>query len=309
MEVLASIAKQGSVPAPPPSASVTPPVPTGTSAPGPAAPVPSWGVPPTNPPYQVPQQQPYAAPSAPASLATSIPGFPANLLAGLSAGVAPPNAPGGFPPAIPQAPAAQPFQAPAAPPAGGAAPGLDQVMLIKTLIDQGLQPNQISAILQSMSAPQGAPPGAPAYPAAPGQAHDGGWGASAQGPDYEANGRRGYPQERSRSKSPDRWGRDARGGYDRHGGPGQRPSSRDRDRDRPDYRQRSPMGRRSHGTPDHGHEPRKKWVEYDRSLRPGHIKGMYRAYSHFFSHDKTNMICSYEPNAIRWRCNVSIPER
>ncbi|SPO03833.1 related to RNA binding protein NRD1 protein [Cephalotrichum gorgonifer] len=279
MDVLANIAKQSAVPGPP-SASATPPIPA-TSTPTAAAPGLPYGAPPAQLPYQQPQQQqqPYTAPSAPTSLASTIPGFPAQLLAGLNAGqsYAPPvsSAPGGFPSVTPQVP--PPPAGPAAAPAGGApALGLNQVMLIKTLIDQGLQPNQISAILQSMStAPQAAPQGAPAYPMATPQPQDGGWGSGAQGRDYEANDRRGY-RERSRSKSPDRWGRDARGGYDRHGGANHRSASRDRGRDRPDYRQRSPMGRRDRDTPDRGHEPKKRFFEIDRSIRPGCIKVMSR---------------------------------
>lgn len=195
-----------------------------------------------------------------------MPGFPAQLLAGLGAPGAN-GAPGGYPSVAPQQ--APPAATPPAPPAGVAAPDISQVMLIKTLIDQGLQADQISAILQTMSSGQ-LPQAAPAYPAAPSQPQDGGWGAGAQGRDY--SDRRGYG-ERSRSRSPDRWGRDSRGGYDRHG-PGPRGSSRDRS-SRSDYRNRSPMGRRDHGTPDHGHEKKQKWVEYDRNMRPGCIKGAY----------------------------------
>ena len=264
MEVLASIAKQSAAPGPP-SASATPPVAPSASTPAPPAPVHSYGAPSTLP-YQAPTQQPYSAPGAPASLAASMPGFPAQLLASLGA----PSAPSGYPSAIPQA--APPPSAPAPGPPGGAAPGINQVMLIKTLIDQGLQPDQISAILQTMSGPQGAPQGPPAYPAAPTHPQEGGWAAAPQGRDFGQGDRQGYG-DRSRSRSPDRWGRDGRGGYDRHGS-GRRDGSRDRGRGgRPDYRHRSPMGRR--GTPDHGHEKKQKWVEYDRSLRPNTIKGTF----------------------------------
>lgn len=267
MEVLASIAKQSAVPTPP-NASATPPAPASTSTPAAPAPVPAYGAAPATLPYQQPQQQAYTAPTAPASLPASVPGFPAQLLAGLGAPGAN-GAPTSYSPVVPQAapPAAAPAPTPAPGPAGGAAPGINQVMLIKTLIDQGLQPDQISAILQTVSGAQSAPQAAPTYPAAPVQPQDGGWD---QGRGYGVSDRRGYP-ERSRSRSPDRWGRDARGGQDRNG-PG-RPSSRDRARDRPDYRHRSPMGRRDRGTPDVGQEPKKKWVEYDRTLRPNTIKG------------------------------------
>lgn len=262
MEVLASIAKQSAAPGPP-SASATPPAPASTSTPtAPAQPLP-YTAPPASLPYQQPQQPAYAPPGAPASLPPSMPGFPAQLLAGLGAPAAN-GAPGGYPSAVPQP--APPAPAPPAPPAGVASPDINQVMLIKTLIDQGLQADQISAILQTMSSGQ-LPQAAPAYPAAPSQPQDGGWGAGAQSRDY---GDHRYGN-RSRSRSPDRWGRDSREGYDRHGPRG---SSRDRG-GRPDYRNRSPMGRRDRGTPDHGHDKKQKWVEYDRNLRPGCIKGVY----------------------------------
>lgn len=265
MEVLANIAKQSAVPGPP-SASATPPVPASTSTPTAPAPVPPYGAAPATLPYQQPQHPAFTTPAAPASVPAGVPGgFPAQLLAGLNAAGAN-NAPSGYPSTIPQAapPAAAPAPTPA--PAAGAAPGINQVMLIKTLIDQGLQPDQISAILQTVSAPPAAPQGAPAYPAAPVQPQDGGWGVP-PGPDFGVGDRRGYG-DRSRSRSPDRWGRDARGGYDRH-----RPSSRDRGRDKPDYRRRSPMGRRDRGTPDRGQEQKQKWVDYDRTMRPNTIKG------------------------------------
>lgn len=265
MEVLASIAKQSAAPGPH-SASATPPAPASTSTPtAPTQPLP-YTAPPASLPYQQPQQPAYAPPGAPASMPPGMAGFPAQLLAGLGAPGAN-GAPGGYPSVVPQ-PAPPAPTPPAAP--GVAAPDINQVMLIKTLIDQGLQADQISAILQTMSSGQ-LPQAAPAYPAAPSQPQDGGWGAGAQSRDY--GDRRGGYGDRSRSRSPDRWGRDPHGGYDRHGS-GPRGSSRDRG-GRPDYRNRSPMGRRDHGTPDHGHEKKQKWVEYDRNMRPGCIKGAY----------------------------------
>ncbi|MBE3042780.1 hypothetical protein IMZ48_09455, partial [Candidatus Bathyarchaeota archaeon] len=170
MDVLANIAKQAG---PPAGASATPPVPFNTSTPAAPAPVPSYGGAPATLPYQQPQQ-PFSAPAAPPSMPAGLPGFPAQFLAGLNAPGAN-GAPGGYPSAMPQAPPAAP-PAPSPAPPGAAGANINQVMLIKTLIDQGLQPDQISAILQSMSAPpQGPPQGAPAYPAAPSQPQNGGW--------------------------------------------------------------------------------------------------------------------------------------
>ncbi|KEZ41852.1 hypothetical protein SAPIO_CDS6659 [Scedosporium apiospermum] len=273
MEVLANIAKQSAVNPPKPTG--TPPVAPSTSTP--PAQVGAYGLPPTTTPTVVgyPQvQQPLAA--APA-VPTTMPGFPAQYLAGLTSaqnlGIPALGAPAAYPAAaIPPAPAPAP-PAPAAP--AGAALSVDQVMLINTLINQGLKPEQISAILAAMSGTSTAP-AAPAMPAFA-QPQNGGWGPSGHGghDHAPAGDRRGY-RSRSRSKSPDRWGggRDSRGGYDRHN---RRSSSRERGgRDRGDYRHRSPMGRRERSPGDRPHEKPQKWVEMDHNLRPGHIKVLSR---------------------------------
>ncbi|CAI4218154.1 unnamed protein product [Parascedosporium putredinis] len=224
---------------------------------------------------QIPQQ-PFATNHA-AAHTSSASNYASQFLASLNPtqnlGAPPLSAPA-YPAAMNSVPTPTPPQASAP---GAGAPSIDQVMFIKTLVDQGLKPEQISVILQAMSAaPAAAAPAAvPTMPAF-NQPQNAGWGLGAHAShDYDASGRRGYG-DRSRSKSPDRWGsgRDSRGGQDRHAS--RRSTSRDRgSRDRGDYRQRSPMGRRG-SPPGHNTEVRKKWVEIDSSMRPGHIKVLSR---------------------------------
>jgi len=275
MEVLANIAKQSAA-APQPSG--TPPVIPNTNTPPvqPSAYNMPASIPPGNSAYSQMPQQPFAANHA-AAHTSNASNYASQFLASLNPtqnlGAPPLSAPA-YPAAMNSVPTPTPPQA-SAPSAG--APSIDQVMFIKTLVDQGLKPEQISVILQAMSAaPAAAAPAAvPTMPAF-NQPQNAGWGLGAHAShDYDASGRRGYG-DRSRSKSPDRWGsgRDSRGGQDRHAN--RRSTSRDRgSRDRGDYRQRSPMGRRG-SPPGHNSEVRKKWVEIDSSMRPGHIKVLSR---------------------------------
>ncbi|KAI1083838.1 hypothetical protein F5B20DRAFT_525586 [Whalleya microplaca] len=214
-------------------------------------------------PGQVPQAQ---TPVPPVTASSQVPGFP---------GVAP-----GVTPA----------------PAAGVDPNVQQqFMLIKLLADQGIPFDKIPAIIAGLQNNNAAPPGPPAAAAAP-QVGQVPYAAGSWGQDtFQPNESRdlGFQQvrspnrfrNRSRSRSPPRhWdargsprGRDY-GGYGRDSpGPG-RIDDRDRRGRGSDYRQRSPPGR--HGlsaTPPHGFpHPTPKWVDYDRSLAPGHIKVLSR---------------------------------
>lgn len=181
--------------------------------------------------------------------------------------------------------------------AGGVDPNVQQqVMLIKLLADQGVPVDKIPLIIAGIQngGGAGAPAVAPSVPHSmppqaqvqPGQQPYGSsWGQDNFRPDESRD--RSFNQvrsparyhDRSRSRSPSRqWdqrGRDY-GGY----GPNSPGSGRIDDRDRrgrgSEYRQRSPPGRRGHSPtpPQDFPRPGPKWVEIDRNLPQGHIKGM-----------------------------------
>ena len=253
--------------------------------------------------YNLPGVQPSVIPSAAA------PPTPAQTQAALTApysAIPPVNAPGmpfQFPqlnqapaqPAMPPASASAPAQgfpgivAPGATPAAPAVAGMDpnlqqQVMLIQLLASQGIPYDKIPAIVASMQNNAGAaaasatpapPTGQPPFATA--------WGQDSyrQG---EARDRVDYNQvrspnrygNRSRSRSPPRHWDSPRGRSDRdYGVYGRDSPGRGRGSD---YRQRSPHGRRGRSpTPPHDFTQPSgtKWVEYDRTLPSGSIKGMF----------------------------------
>lgn len=183
-----------------------------------------------------------------------------------------------------------------------AAPAATTVQLVAALAAQGMSIEKIASVIQMMGqsgaiapAPQqhqmpqpiqtgyAAPPpvgsaaGPAPWDARPNDAHDRSGHHDGMRSPNRARGR-------SRSRSPARW--DARGSprtsrandrgfeYGRPVSPG-RGRSDDRDRsDRgnmPDYRQRSPQGRRNE-TPPGDQFSQDKWVEYDNSIPSGSIK-------------------------------------
>ncbi|CAJ2511527.1 Uu.00g071520.m01.CDS01 [Anthostomella pinea] len=234
-----------------------PPAPTPPPAPYAAA------APPVNAPgmpYSF-QQQGYAhsQPFSPQVAASSqAPGFP-----GVAHNAPPPAAAGGMDPNVQQ-----------------------QVMLIKILAEQGVPVDKIPAIIAGMQGTGAAPP----IPQ-PAQPSYGGWGQEGFRPDESRD--HNFHQvrspnrfrNRSRSRSPPRnW--DQRGSprgreFGAYGGNSPGPGRMD-DRDRrgrgPDYRQRSPPGRRGRSpSPPQGYShPSAKWIDFDRSVPQGHIKVLSR---------------------------------
>lgn len=191
-------------------------------------------------------------------------------------------------------------QASIVPPAGLDPAIQNQLMLIKTLSDQGLGPDRIAAVIAAMGN-QGPPlVGAGGIPPPPQfaaqnqnqNAQNGFWGARPE----ESRDRNGFNdavrsppgrfRRRSRSRSPVRawgardspnsrlqddgfeYGRDSPGrnrGDDRGRGRGGRVN---------EYRQRSPPRRGNSPTPPRANGGGKKWVEYDPSIGKANIKGM-----------------------------------
>lgn len=176
--------------------------------------------------------------------------------------------------------------APAAPATAGMDPNLQQqVMLIQLLVSQGIPYDKIPALVATMqnnngaaAAPTGpvAQPGQPPYAAAWGQ--DGyRHGDSHDGRDYSQVRSPNRYGNRSRSRSPQRHWDSPRGRSDREfGGYGRDSPGPGRGRNH-DYRQRSPPGRRGRSpSPAQDYPPpppATKWVDYDRTIPSGHIKG------------------------------------
>lgn len=177
------------------------------------------------------------------------------------------------PPYMPPAPAASSQQSgfPAAPvPQADPNVAAQQVLLIQTLLSQGIAPDMVTAIVQQLTtgAGQNNPAAPPQFPPPTGA---GGYGAGA----WNANMNRpseshdrdrprspgGY-RGRSRSRSPgrNRWDQ----GY------GARPDDRDNGgRDsHSDYRQRSPQGRTGISR-----RPSERYIEFDPSLPENNIRG------------------------------------
>ncbi|PWI73701.1 ENTH/VHS family protein [Purpureocillium lilacinum] len=265
LEALANIARQNTTSAAPSSSALPAPA---ASYSYPAASMPQSV---TMPPFSQPPAQAapsYAAPAQP----VNAPALPFSLPQMPGQGVSMPPTNGALPNPYAAAPPS------AAPPSGGLdATTQQQIMLIKALADQGVPFDKIPALIQSMTggnnatAQQSFQPPVPAaqgsYPAGQ-QLWPGADNARDRG--YQDGMRSPRHHGRSRSRSPDRgWGsKDSpRGGRDRH-------DDRDRNGRRSnDYRQRSPQGRRGRSaTPDSEMPKIERWIEYDRSLPPNHIK-------------------------------------
>ncbi|KFA80470.1 hypothetical protein S40288_02101 [Stachybotrys chartarum IBT 40288] len=285
LEALANIARQNTSAAP-----------TNPGLPAPAA---SYTMPSTGLPQPISSSLPIPHPQPPTSYSpipqpVNNPSIPFSL-AQLLGQTVQPNA---VPPANPSNPLNAFAGGPAAPVGGGLDSSTQQqILLIKTLADQGVPFDKIPALIQSMTGgpalggyPNPLPQAMPTQPPF-GQAQQP-WGAPAPPVGdvrdrFQDAVRSPRYQGRSRSRSPDRgWGArgSPRGGRDRldygHNSParGGRHDDRDRDGRRGnDYRQRSPQGR--HGrSPSSSHDmpSGEKWIEFDRSLPPGSIKVLSR---------------------------------
>ncbi|KAK3905885.1 hypothetical protein C8A05DRAFT_12328 [Staphylotrichum tortipilum] len=285
LDKLASIARQNAS-----SAQTNPAL--AAMAPPPAYPPPSSGaMPPAPAPIQTQPGMPYMPLAAQLPLQ---PPQPVNV----------PGLPFAFPP---QAPAAQamPVAAPLAPgtlpPAqnGSGNPAAATVQLVAALAAQGMPIDKIASVIQMMGQTGAIPAAAPSpmpqptqtgYAAPPPPVGVGVVGPApweAHRPDdardryHDGTRSPNRPRGRSRSRSPPRW--DGRGSprsrpndrgfdYGHPGSPGRgRPDDRDRRGHMPEYRQRSPRGRRS-DSPVREPSQQEKWVEYDNSIPSGSIK-------------------------------------
>ncbi|RWA12260.1 hypothetical protein EKO27_g2858 [Xylaria grammica] len=290
MEALANIARQN-ITVPPPSVSVP-------AAAGP------FNLPPTQQPTLQTTQNQASAP-APASFLPVAHPINVPSLSYPYAPQAQTQAPVQSQPFVPPVTASNqapgfPGVAPGAPlaaAAGGVDPNVQQqVMLIKLLADQGVPVDKIPLIIAGIQ--NGGAPGAAVTPSAssipsqpqlqPGQPPYGSsWGQEGFRSDESRD--RSFTQvrspsryhDRSRSRSPPRhWdqrGRDY-GGFGPNSPGGGRMDDRDRRGRGPDYRQRSPQGRRGRSPtpPQDFPRPGAKWVEIDRTLPQGHIKVLSR---------------------------------
>ncbi|KAL2264151.1 hypothetical protein VTK26DRAFT_1672 [Humicola hyalothermophila] len=297
LDTLANIARQNASSAQSnPSLAAPAPPPAPASNPTPAPVFNTSGGPPSSGVMQSAPVSVQTQPSMP-FLPTSQPGAqPVNV---------PPALPFAYPPQVPPAQGGLPAAAPPANVAASNPAAATTVQLVAALAAQGLSIDKIASVIQTLGQ-SGAIPPAPlpqptqiGYPVPPPPVGAAAPGAAPWEPPRptDARDRPGYhdgmrspnrPRGRSRSRSPPRW--DGRGsprsrGNDRgldYGGPGSpgrgRPDERDRDRGNggrgqhmPDYRQRSPHGRRGESP---GREPfqQEKWVEYDNTLPNGCIK-------------------------------------
>ncbi|KAK0706858.1 hypothetical protein B0T26DRAFT_655373 [Lasiosphaeria miniovina] len=207
------------------------------------------------------------------------------------------------PPQAPAAPAPALLNGGASNPAAAFNPTNPTVQLVAALVAQGMPIDKITSVIQMMGQ-GGAAPAAPLQQVAqPAQAPYGGpSSASGQAPwetprADDPRDRNGFhdglrspnrPRGRSRSRSPRGWdvhasprgrGNDRGFEYGRVPSPTGRPRPDERERDRgrggrmPEYRQRSPPGRRAQSPPARGEAvPEEKWVDYDTSIPSGCIK-------------------------------------
>jgi len=228
---------------------------------------------------------------------------------------------------------AQNFPSNPAVPYGAVAPPLpqetnaalqQQILIFKTLADQGIPQDQWAGVIAALNAAGGLLP----QPQIPANQNQNGWGARPE----ESRDRNGYVEpvrsppgryrRRSRSPSPPRaWGaRDSPssrrrdepgyGDYDRGRDSPSRGHVDDRARGRGnEYRQRSPRARRGRsptppGNYDKGKMPRpgEKWVEYDPTIGKENIKGKFALLGCLLL--QLIKFCSFEPYFIRWRCHV-----
>lgn len=203
------------------------------------------------------------------------------------------------------------FGAPAPPTQAPVNPALQQqILLLKTLADQGIPQEQWGTIIAALNAAQGnaaagMPQQPPQFPLA--NQNQNGWQGSRPEESRDRNGFNepvrsppGRYRRRSRSPSPARaWGaRDSPnshrrddGSYDEYHGNSPGHAARNRGEDRGgrgrggnDYRQRSPQPRRGRspsppGRYDQG-PPREKWIEYDPAIGKGSIKGKFDHFVH-----------------------------
>lgn len=196
---------------------------------------------------------------------------------------------------------AMPFgAAPPAPTQDQSAALQQQILLFKTLADQGIPQEQWAGIIAALNAVQGvgvgtgAGSGLAATQVPTANQNQNVWAARPE----ESRDRNGFPEpvrsppgrfrRRSRSPSPPRvWGaRDSPssrrrdesgyGDYDR----GRDSPGRDRTRARGnEYRQRSPPGRRGRSPSPPPHMARgEKWVDYDPTIGKDSIKGIYYSF-------------------------------
>jgi protein NRD1 len=298
MEALANIARQNAS-VPQGNHSLTAPTPTAAPAyslPGAyssvAAPAP------TPAPAAVPQPGMPGFPGMPFLPTTQPAASPVNLPGGMPAmpfAFPPQPQPGqGLPGAVNTA-AGWPGNPPAMPNANSDPRVQQQLVLIQTLIAQGLPVDKIAQVISVMgqanigttpaTAPSVPPPQHIPQPTSS-YAGPSGWEAPRPDGSRDQNGYRDPMRSpnrrsgRSRSRSPPRWDSQLRGsgrnGYDygtnspngRRGGPDD--WDRGRDARSSEYRQRSPVGRRGFSPVEE--PPAEKWVEYDPTLANGNIK-------------------------------------
>jgi len=199
-----------------------------------------------------------------------------------------------------------------------------QILIFKTLADQGIPQDQWAGVIAALNAAGGLLP----QPQIPANQNQNSWGARPE----DSRDRNGYVEpvrsppgryrRRSRSPSPARaWGaRDSPssrrrdepgyGDYDRGRDSPNRGHADERGRGRGnDYRQRSPRARRGRSlTPPGNYDkgptarPGEKWVKYEPDIGKENIKGKFSTLSPSIL--ATNKFCSFEPNFIRWRCHV-----
>lgn len=211
------------------------------------------------------------------------------------------------------------FPAAAAPPP--VAPPVDpalqqQLQLIKTLADQGMQVEQIANILAAMgqaALPAPLPFAAPNQPAVAAQ---NGWGApSRDRTEAAASPPSRFRRSRSRSPKPEWNARDSpasrrRGepNFDHDKGFPDRNRGHE-DRERPgwpggrgnEYRQRSPPRRAQSPSPPRFNNGSQKWISHDPTIKSGHIKGSSRRSPHARLRTLTGH--SSEPYSVRWGCH------
>ena len=163
-----------------------------------------------------------------------------------------------------------------------------QLLILKTLADQGVPQDQWGNIIAALTAAGGAAGNGQQPTNGPAQ-NQNGWSGR---PD-ESRDRNGFREgihspggqfrRRSRSQSPTRgWGaRDSPNSrrHDPYGRDVARADDHGRNGHNDSYRQRSPTGRRGRSpSPSHvhGNGTATKWTDYDATIGKGNIKGMFR---------------------------------
>lgn len=263
LEALAKLANQKNVAAPSNPAGAASALPPYAMPPAAAPPQPaSSSVPPAQPAMSYPPAQPPVNMSnMPFSLA------PAQGQNPMPAAAPAPSYGGQWPgqPAAP-APAPQPLDS------------NTQLALLKALLDQGVPPDQIGPLLQSLTA--GAAAGGAMPPAQPPASATPLPYAAAQQP-WQTQAPQAAPapnpRDRFRDKSPPRFGQRSRSrspGWGNRGSPRGRDRGDNNGRRGDEYRQRSPPGRRGNRSPGSaGALPHvDRWVDFDPTLPQGSIR-------------------------------------